>query len=150
GMFPSTATYLPQISWDPTTAAFWNDFNGDPAVLNVGKEPDQPGYRFRDYRLSADELNIFKKLGFVVSERLGGSPSGGSSFGDCFYGLWTEDLPVFISCDALLQAWHRTYDAMLEEIEETYLVDSVGKMLDAMTVQVDAIALEVGNTVLKE
>ena len=52
----------------------------------------------------------------MVSERL-----GGNSFAEVFYKLWHNDLPVFISCDALLQAWHRTYDAILEETEETYL-----------------------------
>jgi hypothetical protein len=34
-----------------------------------------------------------------------------ASFADVFYRLWKDELPVFISCDALLQAWHRTYDA---------------------------------------
>jgi hypothetical protein len=57
---------------------------------------------------------------------------------------------VFISCDALLQAWHRTYDAMLEEIEETYLFNSVRMMLDGMAAQLSAASAEVGNGVLRD
>src|SRR5712692_4379594 len=30
--FPSTASYLPGITWDPTTAEFWDLFNADPDV----------------------------------------------------------------------------------------------------------------------
>jgi hypothetical protein len=112
-MFPTTTNYLSAISWDPTTAPFWKEFNLDPEKVNAGKNPDQPGYRFFDNRLSPDEMALFKKNGFVVSERL-----GMRSFADAFYRLWKDDLPVFISTDALLQAWHRTYDAMLEDLAE--------------------------------
>jgi hypothetical protein len=144
-MFPNTANYLPGISWDPTTAQFWDGFNADPAVLNVGKEPGQPGYRSVDYRLNSAELHLFNTNGFVVSERL-----RANSFADVFYALWHNDLPVFISTDALLQAWHRTYDAMLEEVEETYLFNSVQTMLDEMARRVTAASAEVGNGVLQE
>ena len=132
-MFPNSANYLPGISWDPTTAQYWDQFNADPNVVNEGKQPDQPGYRSFDARLSAPELALFKTNGFVVSERL-----GADSFAEVFYNLWHNDLPVFISTDALLQAWHRTYDAMLEEIEETYLFNSVQTMLDGMAAQVSS------------
>ena len=36
-MFPSAANYLPGISWDPTIAQFWDQFNADPDVVNTGK-----------------------------------------------------------------------------------------------------------------
>ena len=144
-MFPTTTNYLSAISWDPTTAPFWNEFNVDPDKVNAGKNPDQSGYRFFDNRLSPDEMAVFKKNGFVVIERL-----GMRSFADAFYRLWKDDLPVFISTDALLQAWHRTYDAMLEEVEETYLFNSMQAMLDAMAGQVDAASTQVGNGVLKD
>jgi len=81
----------------------------------------------------------------VVSERL-----GKNSFAEVFYGLFHNDLPVFISADALLQAWHRTYDAMLEEVEETYLFNSVQTMLDEMAGRVTAASAEVGEGVLRD
>ena len=144
-MFPNSANYLPGISWDPTTAQFWDNFNSDIETANQGKEWGQPGFRYFDARLATDELAVFKKNGFVVSERL-----GATSFGRAFYRIWKDDLPVFISTDALLQAWHRTYDAMLEEIEETYLFNSVQAMLEAMAGQVAAASSEVGTGVLKD
>ena len=144
-MFPNSANYLPGISWDPTTGQFWDQFNADIDKLNAGKEWGQPGFRYFDARLATDELAVFKKNGFVVSERL-----GVTSFGRAFYRIWKDDLPVFISTDALLQAWHRTYDAMLEEIEETYLFNSVQAMLEAMAGQVAAASTEVGTGGLKD
>jgi hypothetical protein len=61
--YATPAKYLPQISFDPTTAKFWEDFNKN----NL-------------FQLNAEELAIFKKNGFVVSERL-----GGQNFADVFY-----------------------------------------------------------------
>src|SRR6266536_2008909 len=43
-MFPNSANYLPGISWDPTTAQFWEQFNANPAVVNEGKNEGDPGY----------------------------------------------------------------------------------------------------------
>jgi len=137
--FASSANYLPGISRNPTNAAYWNAFNADIAVVNQGKAPGSPGYRTLDYRLNADEFGRFQQNGFVVSERL-----EQPSFGAAFYQLWHNDLPVFISTDAILQAWHRTYDAMLEEVEETYLFNAVETMLAEMAAQVPDAAGEAG------
>src|SRR5438093_4183487 len=79
GMFPNSANYLPGISWDPTTAQFWDRFNANPEVVNEGKNQDDPGYRTFDFRLDQRELSVFKQNGFVVSERL-----GSGSFADVF------------------------------------------------------------------
>ena len=144
-MFPGTASYLPAITWDPTTAQYWDLFNADPAVVNGDKQPGDRGYRSVDYRLNAPELAVFKQNGFVVS-----GPPGGASFSEVFYKLFSSNLPIFVSTDALLEAWHRTYDAMLEETEETYLFNSVGAMLDGMAAQVAAADTVVGNGALHD
>ncbi len=94
--------YLPQISWDPTTAQFWTNFNSSGNLY--------------DFRLDTNELAVFRTNGFVVSERL-----GSASFADAYYKIFNDDLPVFITADSILQAWHRTYDSMLEELEELQL-----------------------------
>ncbi|MCI0537579.1 MAG: DUF3160 domain-containing protein [Verrucomicrobiales bacterium] len=143
-LFPNRAEYLPGISWDPTNSAFWNEFNVDIGTLNQGKEFWERGYRQRDYRLNGTELIEFKRNGFVTSERLG-SPS----FGHAFYDLWHAELPVFISCDSILQAWHRTYDALLQELEETYLYASLEKLLDQMALGVSSTAGEISSGTLK-
>src|SRR4029453_16900822 len=77
--------YAPQLTWDPTTAEFWTSF-----YTNAG------------FRLNAAELARFRANGFVVSERL-----GGSSFGGLYYAVFHGDLPVFVTADSVLQAWHR-------------------------------------------
>nr|WP_261208388.1 DUF3160 domain-containing protein [Laspinema sp. D2d] len=76
-------------------------------------EPDTYPPRFDNFRLTPEEGEVFKKNGFVVSERL-----GSESFAKAFFRVYRNDLPVFISADALLHAWHRSYDGILEELEE--------------------------------
>lgn len=152
--FPSGAEYLPGISWDPTTATFWDAFNADPQVVNVGKTWDQPGYRTIDYRLTAAELALFRKNGFVVSERLGRAGANvwddGASIGNVFFQLWYNDLPVFVTTDAILHAWHRTYQLMLQELEETLLYDGVREVLEGMTDQLPGTRDLVGTGVLRD
>lgn len=133
------ARYSDKISWDPTTAKFWDDFNRDPKLLPAGKH-------FRsDFRLNDEELARFKQNGFVVSERL-----AAGSFAEMYYRIYSRDLPVFIATDALLHAWHRTYDGMLEELEETYLATSLDEILTAMAKSIPAAEQEYGNGVLKD
>ena len=131
-MFPNPAEYLPQISWDPTTAPFWAEFNNPAASWFRGN-------------LSTAELGLFQTNGFVVSERL-----GSASFANLFYILWKQDLPIFISCDALLQAWHRTYDAMLEEVEEIWLSGAVDELLNEMAGKIPALDAEIADPTLKQ
>lgn len=123
--YSSGAEYLPQISWDVTTAQFWDEFNLDPATTHQG--PDPKKWRGADFRLSEAEFEIFKTNGFVVSERL-----GAANFTDLFYRIYSNDLPVFVSADAILHAWHRSYDSVLEELEETYLALSLNEILSGM------------------
>jgi hypothetical protein len=122
--YTSKADYLPQLSWDPTTATFWDQFNVDPATK---RDKVRPGAMYDDYRLNPEELALFKKNGFVVSERL-----GGQSFADVFYRIYSRDLPVYVSSDAILHAWHRSYDAILADVEQTFLAPSLAQILDGM------------------
>ena len=105
-VYAPTVAYLSSISWDPTTAEYW------PLLAP---------------KLDAKELGLFQKNGFVVSQRL-----GGPSFADVYYDLYQNDLPVFVSTDALLQAWHRSFVSMLEELEEAWFSVSLRQMLDGM------------------
>ena len=43
------------------------------------------------------------------------------SFAEAYYRIFNNHLPVFITTDSILQAGHRTYVAMLEEMEELQL-----------------------------
>lgn len=122
-----SASFVKALSFDPTTAKYWDRFNEDPAVYNAGLPPDSPNRRLYDFRLNPAELAIFKTNGFVVSERL-----GSTTFADAFYRIFADDFPVFISADAALHAWHFSYQRLLEESEETQLAPALQQILDGM------------------
>lgn len=143
--YASPAEYLPGISWDPMTAQYWDLFNIDPQVFNRDLIWGVDDVRMNDFRLDPRERAVFEQNGFVVSERL-----GSHSFADIFYKLWKDDLPVFVSTDAILQAWHRTFDMMLEDIEETFLFESMDRMLSEMAGEIPAAWEQSQDGFLKE
>jgi hypothetical protein len=132
--------YLSRISWDPTTALFWTNFNTDPAVWNAGLPPNSPDRRLYDFRLDTNEFAIFRTNGFVVSERL-----GSASFADSYYRTFTDDLPVFVSADSVLHAWHRTYVSMLEELEELQLATLLEQVLTNAAAQLPQVRAQYGS-----
>ncbi|MDB6038388.1 MAG: leucine-rich repeat protein, partial [Verrucomicrobiales bacterium] len=144
-LYPVPTNYLAAINWDPTTADFWPEFNVDPEEYNLDLIRGLDDLRDFDFRLNTNELVAFKKNGFVVSERL-----GAPSCGEIFSRLWEDDLPVFIATDPLLYAWHRSYDMMLAELEETYLFENVRQMLDGMDSKVAEAAGQAGNGPLND
>src|SRR5262249_4743474 len=96
--------YLPQLSWDPTTAQFWTNFNST-NLHSLWYAANGAGtYLMYNFRLDTNELPRFQTNGFVVSERL-----GAATFGDAYYRIFNADLPVFVSADSALHAWHRSY-----------------------------------------
>lgn len=121
----ATNQYLPQITFDPTSADYWPNFSASA------------------YQLNAGEQAVFQTNGFVVSQRL-----GSYSFGDAFYTVFTRDLPVFFSCDAALHAWHRSYLGMFEELEESCLSPTFETLLQGMAGQVSALNGQVVSTPL--
>lgn len=137
-----TSGYLPQITFDPTLAEFWDQFNLDPAVHNATNSADP---RLTDFRLNTEEFAVFQTNGFVVSPRL-----GSGSFADAFYKIYSDDLPVFFSADAALQAWHRSYLAMLEELEETHLSSYLRQILLGMAAQVPTLWSQSTGTAMQD
>jgi hypothetical protein len=136
-----TNQYLPQITFDPTTAEFWSEFNTDPAVYNATNSPYY--WRYVDYRLNPAEFAVLQTNGFVVSQRM-----ERESFADVYYDIYTEDLPVFVSTDSILHAWHRSFDTMLEEIEETRLRDQLSDILVSMAAQVPSLWTQSAGTAM--
>ena len=121
-----TNGFLDRISFDPTTARFWDLFSVDPDVFNASVPPGGDK-RLYDFRLNPQEMGSFLTNGFVVSERL-----GSYSFADVYYKVFTDDLPVFISTDSVLHAWHFSFQKALEELEETWLAVQLGQLFDQM------------------
>lgn len=122
--YAPTNEYLKSISYDPTTANYWPAFNLNPAIHNATNSADP---RLTDFRFNPQELAVFRTNGFVVSQRL-----GTYSFADAFYRVYIDDLPVYVSVDAILHAWHRTYVTTLQEIEEAFLAPTLSDIIIAM------------------
>jgi len=143
--FPAPRNYLDQVSFDVTQARYFSDFNSDPEAINATRIAGVELLRFGDFRLTPAELAVLKKNGFVVSER-----QSAPNFAEPFYSIWRDHLPVFISTDAILHAWHRTYDAMLEELEETFLYENLDRLLDGMAGKITEASTQAGGGVLKD
>jgi len=67
----------------------------------------------KKYALTPYEQQLLRKNGFVVTERL-----SFKNYHDAFYDGYHKDLPVFISADAVLHAFHRTTVNVLKDVEK--------------------------------
>jgi len=79
------------------------------------------------YNLTDYENSLIQSNGFMVSERL-----SRSTFGEAFLEIYQKDLPVFISTDAILHAFHRSYDRILEHVELGYIIPNLTSLLQVM------------------
>jgi hypothetical protein len=77
--------------------------------------------------LTTYEKSLIEQHGFMVSERLS-TPSFGSAFRDIYH----KDLPAFVSSDALLHAWHMSYDEILKDVETSLLIRRLDTLLAAL------------------
>jgi hypothetical protein len=135
-LYPAKGDGLAKISWEPTTAKYWDRFKldpNDPKAMTPIRNMASKDAHLYDFRLNAQELAIFKSKGFVVSERM-----GSHSFTDLYYRLYVRDLPVFVTSDSMLHAWHRFFDRMLEGLETDYFRPEFKEMLAAMAAQLPA------------
>ena len=135
---PDESGCLPRIDWDPTQANFWAEFNTTPEEHNADLANDDPERRRTDFSLNETERAKFVQNGFVVSPRID-LISDGEAFGgfptpvDYYFKLWADDLPVFISSDSVLDAWHATFLGMLEEIEELVLYPKLRQLISNLS-----------------
>ncbi len=79
------------------------------------------------YNLTGYENSLIQNYGFMVSERL-----SEESFGNAFLEIYNKDLPVFVSTDAILHAFHISYDRILMDVELGILVDRVETILNQL------------------
>ena len=134
---PEDPGCLPAITWDPTEANYWTEFNTTPAEHNAALAQNDPERRRTDFSLNEAETIKFEKNGFVVSPRI--DLIDGENFGgfptpvDYYYKLWADDLPVFISSDSVLDAWHTTFLGMLEEMEELILYPLLRDLIEDLS-----------------
>ena len=79
------------------------------------------------FGLSQDELQVLLQNHFVVSERL-----TFDCFGRALHRIYQNDLPVFVTSDAILYALHYSYDRLLFDIERTILEDKLFLVLESL------------------
>lgn len=101
-------TFLKNINCNYTSAAYFDSIN-------------------IKYSLTAFEKELINKNGFMVSERL-----AANSFGNAFAEVYMKDLPVFISSDAILHAFHKSYDKILTDVEIAFLIPKLIELLTQM------------------
>ncbi len=70
------------------------------------------------YNFSEFEKSLIQDHGFMVSERL-----KRISFGESLLEIFNQDFPVFVSTDAILHAFHISYDRILTDMEIGLLED---------------------------
>lgn len=86
------------------------------------------------FNLTDAERGRMNDLGFVVINSPAVRAHGpGSERGrgpaDVYYRVFAADLPVFISADSILHAWHRSYDAILQASESELLFDTLNHVV---------------------
>jgi len=79
------------------------------------------------YHLTAFEKSLIKDHGFMISERLA-TPS----IGRALLNIHHYDLPVFVSTDAILYAFHVSYDRILRDVELGLLINDVSDLITAL------------------
>ncbi len=76
------------------------------------------------YNFSEFEKSLIQDHGFMVSERL-----KRISFGESLLEIFNQDFPVFVSTDAILHAFHISYDRILTDMEIGLLEDRLTELL---------------------
>ncbi len=87
------------------------------------------------YKLTDYEKELIRKNGFMVSERL-----SMNTFGQAFFDIFQNDMPVFVSTDAILHAFHRSYDRILRDVEISFLIPNLEVLLNNMKNKIPELA----------
>jgi hypothetical protein len=61
-----------------------------------------------------------------------------------YFAIYARDLPVLITADSILHAWHRSYDDILVELETGLFTDTITTVLAATHDELAARAARVG------
>ncbi|MFH1052689.1 MAG: DUF3160 domain-containing protein [bacterium] len=108
-------------------------FNEHPVGMYKGLvSPTQDSILYLDnikkaYGLTSYEAELIDKHGFMVTER-----NSYYTFWRALGDIYNKDLPVMITTDFILDAFHISYDAILRTIEEEILISNLSKLLGRM------------------
>ncbi|MDR3627522.1 MAG: DUF3160 domain-containing protein [Ignavibacteriaceae bacterium] len=94
------------------------------------------------YSLTDAEKSSIQKNGFMVSERL-----SFDAIAPALIDIYKKDLPVFISTDAVLHAFHISYDRILQDVEVAVIIDSLKTLLTSMHSNIAELDLKYSSNV---
>ncbi|MBU1117125.1 MAG: DUF3160 domain-containing protein [Bacteroidetes bacterium] len=97
------------------------------------------------YNLTEDEKSLIQKNGFVVSERL-----GKESFVSTIEDVFQKDLPLFITSDMILHAFHKSYDDILIDVEMTTLIPKLKEFLNKLVLEIPNLESKYQSDYMKE
>ncbi|POM64013.1 Hypothetical protein PHPALM_20518 [Phytophthora palmivora] len=149
-MYPLPSSLTEESPIDLEQCKFFDLFDADPAQAQVEMDKNRQeaeklhGTEFMqqvkrskhhhplkkrrqfDFRLTSKEKEKLAATGVVASQRM-----QAESFAEIYYRLYSDDLPVFVTTDSILHAWHRSFDAFLIKLESNYLAPMLEKILKA-------------------
>jgi hypothetical protein len=79
------------------------------------------------FKLTDYEKTLLNQNGFFVTERI-----SNPDIIPMLQAVYNADLPIFISTDAILKAFHESYDQILKGVEISFLIPQLESMLTAM------------------
>jgi len=107
--------FVAELGYDPTTAAGLDTLQASALSLE------------------GDELDTLGTHGFVITDR-----RSYPSFTSGYAAIYGEHLPLYISADSILNATHRSFDKILQNIEEASLVPRLQRLLDGLRARLAA------------
>ena len=89
----------------------------------------------KKFSLTEAEQNLLTQNHFFVTERL-----SYDNFGTAFHSIYANDLPVFVSTDAILHALHSSYDFILKTVERDVMSENLENYLQNLYTNFPAFA----------
>jgi hypothetical protein len=132
------------------TYAEWRAALGEhpPAASSLSFDPTKQKYFDLiqgKLKLTDEELSMFRRTGLVAMDQ-----KLRHSFASAYYQIYTSDLPVLITTDSILHALHRSYDALLAEVETDWFAVSMSEILADCHSELERLRLARPNPDLSE
>lgn len=92
------------------------------------------------YSMTEYEKKLLSQNGFAVTER----PLK-TNMRSALLDIWHKDLPLFISTDLILNAFHESYDAILKGVEVDFLIPKLELLLNTLHSKLSELEKQYGN-----
>lgn len=126
-------SYIENVTYKSTDSKYYDHFNDFTLRPKDNKEniEDKVGpyeVQMENFTLQKKELQLFLKNGFVVRN----PPKHGWNFSATYLEIFKNDLPVFISSDSILHAFHANYEFIMNILEVYYFSQILENIIEGM------------------